>query len=400
MASIKVKFRPSTTPSREGTIYYQIIHERIVRQLHTTYKIHTNEWDAQKSVLIILPDSERRSLLLSIREHIKWDLRRFHRIIEEYSLSHNTFTSDDIIKEYTERQRQLSFFNFMESVIIKLRTYERHRTTETYTVALNSLRRFRNNHDILIDEFSSDLMEDYEAYLTNQGLIPNSRSFHMRILRAVYNRAVEKGITENRHPFRHVYTGVDKTPKRALDIKSLKKIKDANLSMSPKADFARDIFMLSFYFRGMSFIDMAYLTKKDLYNGYITYRRRKTGQQLSIKWTPQMQKIIDKYPKNETPYLLPLITSSKSSARNQYKTKQYLVNHWLKKVAEQIGLKISLTMYCSRHSWASIAKAKGIPLGVISDGLGHDNEHTTQIYLSTLDTNAVDKANALIMKLF
>ena len=97
---------------------------------------------------------------------------------------------------------------------------------------------------------------------------------------------------------------------------------------------------------------------------------------------------------------MPIITSPKSSARNQYRSKQYLVNHWLKKVAEKIGLKMTLTMYCSRHSWASIAKAKGIPLGVISDGLGHDNEHTTQIYLSTLDTNAVDKANALIMKLF
>ena len=294
MASIKVKFRPSADESREGTIYYQIIHERIVRQLYSNYKIHSTEWDAKKSALIILPNAERRALLLSIREHIKWDICRFQRIIEEFSLSQNTFTSDDLIREYTERHRQLSFFNFMESVIIKLRTHERHRTTETYTVALNSLRRFRGNKDILIDEFNSDMMEDYEAYLTNQGLIPNSRSFHMRILRAVYNRAVEKGITEDNHPFRHVYTGVDKTPKRALDIRSLKKINDVDLSMIPKADFARDIFLRSFYFRRMSFVDMAYLKKTDLSNGYATYRRRKTGQQLSIKWTPQIQKILDK----------------------------------------------------------------------------------------------------------
>lgn len=400
MASVKVKFRDSTSEGKEGRIYYQIIHDRIVRQYYSDYKIYGSEWDSKKSSLVILPVSERRSYLLSIRERIKWDLSRFQRIIEEFTVLSKLFTSDDIIKAYAERHQQLSFFNFMESVIIKLRTYEKHRTTETYTVALNSLRRFRNDHDILIDEFNSDIMEEYEAYLTNRGLIPNSRSFHMRILRAVYNRAVEKGLTEDRHPFRHVYTGVDKTAKRALDIKTLKKINEVDLSMQPSADFARDIFMLSFYFRGMSFVDMAYLKKSNLSNGYVTYRRRKTGQLLTIKWTAQMQKILDKYPKNDTPYLLPLITSVTAGPRNQYRTKQYLVNRGLKKVAEQIGLSIPLTMYCSRHSWASIAKAKGIPIGVISDGLGHDNEHTTQIYLSTLDTNAVDKANALIMKLF
>lgn len=169
--------------------------------------------------------------------------------------------------------------------------------------------------------------------------------------------------------------------------------------MFPKAAYARDMFMLSFYLRGMSFVDMAYLKKTDITNDNVTYRRRKTGQQLRIRWTVEMQAILNRYPDNKTEYLLPIITSPNATPLNQYRAKQFLINKELKKVAKAIGLDTSLTLYCSRHSWASAAKAMGIPLGVISDGLGHDSEHTTQIYLSTLDTSAVDKANDLIMKL-
>lgn len=399
MASIKVKFRPSTSPDREGKIYFQIIHDRKVRQLYSDYRIYSAEWASGKSIILISPHCERRSYLMSVREGIKWDVERFKRIIAEFSKDREDFTADEIVEEFLMRQHQQSFFRFMEGAIIRLREHGKLRTSETYTSALNSFRRFRADEDVILDSFNSDLMESYEAYLAGRGLIPNSISFHMRILRAVYNRAVEKGITEDKRPFRHVYTGVDKTTKRAMDLRTLKKIREIDLSMAPKAAYARDMFMLSFYLRGMSFVDMAYLRKSDLVNGQISYRRRKMGQRLTIKWTREMQDVLEKYPPNETDFLLPIITSVSATQHNQYRAKQYLINRELKTVAALIGIKIPLTLYCSRHSWASIAKSKGIPVGVISDGLGHDSELTTQIYLSTLDTSAVDRANAMILKL-
>mgnify|MGYP000420601345 CR=1 FL=1 len=125
----------------------------------------------------------------------------------------------------------------------------------------------RENKDVLLEDVGSDLMLMYEAYLRNKGLTKNSTSFYMRILRAVYNRAVEKDLTTNRNPFKHVYTGIDKTIKRAISLKAIKQIKNLDLSLQPSLDFARDMFLFSFYTRGMSFIDMAYLKKKDLSNG-------------------------------------------------------------------------------------------------------------------------------------
>ncbi len=158
------------------------------------------------------------------------------------------------------------------------------------------------------------------------------------------------------------------------------------------------MFLMSFYTRGMSFIDMAFLKKSDLKNGVLSYRRHKTGQLLSIQWTTEMQMLLDKYPENPTQYLFPIITTPNAQERYTYRKMGYVINSNLKKVARIIGIYIPLTMYVARHSWASIAKAKGVPLSVISEGMGHDNEATTQIYLTSLDTSVVDKANSLILK--
>lgn len=242
------------------------------------------------------------------------------------------------------------------------------------------------------------MMMAYEAYLRNRGVSPNTSSFYMRNLRAVYNRAVEKGLVEQKFPFRHVYTGVEKTVKRAIPLKAVRRIKEMDLTSNPALDFARDMFLFSFYTRGMSFVDMAYLRKKDLNNGILSYRRRKTGQRLSVKWEKRMQEIADKYDTERSAYLLPVIRpESGVEERKQYINTAHNVNRALKAIGEQLELSIPLTMYVARHAWASIAKSKNIPLSVISEGMGHESETTTRIYLASLDTIAVDKANSLII---
>lgn len=398
MASIKVKFRPSTVADHEGTIYYQIIHERKVRQLLSDYKVYPSEWDESRSMVTTTQKSERKSFILSIRERIRWDVERLTKIDRKLDANGLIYTADDVIDEFNRYANEYSVFNFMESIIAKLKQNGKVRTSETYKSTLNSFKKFRQDEDIMLDCLTSEIMEAYEAWHHKRGVAPNTISFYTRILRAVYNRAVEDDIIENRNPFRHVYTGVDKTVKRALPLVLIKKIKALDLSLNPSLDYARDMFLMSFYLRGMSFIDMAFLKKSDLKNGYVTYRRRKTGQQLIIEWTKEMQMILDKYPENITDYLLPIIRNSGTNERCTYRNMGYNINHNLKKIAKMVGVQIPLTLYVARHSWASAAKAKGIPLSVISEGMGHDCEATTQIYLASLDTSVVDRANSLILK--
>ena len=396
MTSIMVKFRPSTVEGKEGSIYFQIIHNRIVRQLNTDYKIFATEWDAQSESVMVT--GNRSNILLSIRERLEWDIARLEKVIRQLETERRRYTSDDVITAFHKMTKEASLFTFMHGVIAQLKQLGKIRTSETYTATLKSFMAFREDQDVPFDGISSDLMLLYEAYLKARGVRMNTISFYMRILRAVYNRAVEKGLTPQKNPFRHVYTGVDKTAKRAIPVKAIKALKELDLSMKPSLDFARDMFMFSFYTRGMSFVDMAYLRKSDLQNGILTYRRRKTGQELTIKWEKCMAEIVAKYHDNQTDYLLPII-KEKENERRQYDNALHLVNYRLKDLSKMLKLQRPLTMYVARHSWASAAKAKNVPLSVISEGMGHDSEATTQIYLASLETSVVDKANKMILGL-
>lgn len=380
MTSIKVKFRPSADAEREGAIYYQIIHDRKVRQCSTPYRAFPKEWQTR------------------FREETRRDVERLTRIVRRMESRGTVLSADDIVEEFKLYRSRYSLFRFMESVIMNLKECGKIRTAETYTATLQSFSRFCRGRDLMLDEITPDLIQAYEAYLRAGGAVPNTTSFYMRILRAVYNRAVESEAIEQRNPFRHVYTGTERTVKRAIPIAAISRIKNLELPQGSKMDFARDMFMLSFYLRGMSFVDMAFLRKKDRADNHVTYRRRKTGQRLDIAWTKEMQSIVEKYPPNPTQYLLPILTNPLSDERIAYRNRASCINRQLKTIARMTNIKIPLTLYCARHSWASAARTKGIPVSIISEGMGHDSEATTQIYLASLETSVIDRANALIIR--
>lgn len=399
MTSIKVKFRPSSAVDKEGRIYYQVIHKRVVRQLLTPHRVYGREWNMRESMPVMLTcDTARAEHIRAIRSKIRDDMYRLGSIVRKREHSGLDYSSDDIIEDFERISKEGSFLNYMQAQIAGMRRHSRVRTAETYTAAMRSFVRYLDGGDIMLDHMSSDLMQGYEAYLRSCGNVPNTISFYMRILRAVYNRAVEHGIIDDRSPFRHVYTGISKTIKRALPLKYIKKINALDLSAAPNMEFARDMFMMSFFLRGMSFVDMAFLRKSDLKYGYVSYRRRKTGKLLTIAWTKEMQRLLLKYPGNDTEYLLPIITKKGVSEYTYYRNIAGRINYNLKLIARMIGVQMPMTLYCARHSWASAAKAKGIPVSVISEGMGHDSESTTQIYLASLDNSIVDKANAMILK--
>lgn len=400
MASVKIKFRTSTVKGGQGTIFYQVIHNRVARQVKTGYRIYESEWNGNLSE-IVMPrfDETRKAYLSEIRGKVANDTRKFRRIMASLEHNGNPYTSDDVVSAFVSFNPQNSFFSFMEEVIANLIKLGKIRISETYTTSLNSFRRFRNDKDVPLDKIESDMMQAYEAWLKTNGVSPNSSSFYMRNLRAVYNRAVEKELMPQRFPFKHVYTGVDKTVKRAVPLKTIRRIKEMDLSLNPSADFARDMFLFSFYTRGMSLVDMAYLKKKDLANGILSYRRRKTGQQLLIRWEKPMQEIVDKYDTESSIYLLPIIKPhSKKDERTQYIYAGHNINRNLKSIGRNLGLSLPLTMYVARHSWASAARSKNVPLSIISEGMGHDSEATTRIYLASLDNMVIDRANSLILK--
>ena len=393
--SVRLKFRPSLKEGRVGTLRYQIIKDRKVHWIGTEYHILPDEWDSKSDKIVIpLLSSQRYALLCQIKANSDWELRRL------YALADKGLSAEQLIKEFlVQKTCATSVFEFMHRRAIHLAQIGKIRGSKACTQGLSRFMRFRNDVDLPFSQIDSAMMQCFEAQLKDEGLTKNTISFYMRQLRVCYNLAVEEEITVDRRPFKRVYTGVDKTVKRAISHSDVERIAKLDLSGQPVMDFARDMFMFSFLTRGMSFIDMAYLRKSDLQNGVLAYCRKKTGQRLEIGWEKPMQRIVDKYGiGNTTQYLLPIITKEDGTESTQCINKLQQINRHLGKIGRLLNLRIKLTTYVARHSWASAARDLQIPLQVISEGLGHEDIKTTQIYLADIKTATIDKANRQIIR--
>lgn len=397
MASLKVKFKPSTHEGEEGVLYYQIVHKRMVRMVSTAYHLASGEWDDQNGHVVttdVIPSREK--YLTGVRQRIQADIRRFHAMLRK--LAGEDYTVNELAYLFKKMSAASSLFAFFESVASAYREQGQERTRETYISTLNSLKRFRNQQDLDLTDVDVFFLFSYESWLRSEGLSHNTISFYLRRFRSVYNKAVEQGLIEQRYPFRKMKLNVEKTVKRAISVRYIRQLREMAYPEGSPRDFARDMFLFSFYTRGMSFVDMAYLRKTDLKEKVLAYRRKKTGQRLVIHWETCMEEIVDKYAQGRTsPFLLPVIEPDGGDARKQCHKVLTYINRHLKAVGKDLGLDIPLTMYVARHTWATTAHYEGIPLSVISEGLGHDSEKTTQIYLASMENEIIDKANRKVL---
>ena len=401
MASIKIKLRRSTVKGREGTLFYQIIHHRQVRQIYTEFHLRDEEWDCAYSSVIVSPviDSQRKQYLSALMESLKDGLTRLESIISNLNGKGVVYTADDIVTAYNTPIAVVGMVSFIRQLIVDMKKIGKRKTANRYEVSLKSLLRYTGGQEIAWPDFTSTFILGYEVFMTKRGLCRNSTSCYMRNLRSMVNRAIDQDYEVPRNPFKHVYMGVDKTVKRAVPLDTVCKIRDLDLTGYPSLDFARNVFMFAFYTRGMSFVDIAFLKKSDVSNGVIIYSRRKTRQLLQVRIEPATRKIIDSFGKNESTYLLPILSDEGEDVESQYVNAYNRVNRNIQKVGKMLGLETKLTLYVARHAWASIAHTNNVSISTISKAMGHDSESTTLIYLQSLDTMSVDKANSEIIRM-
>lgn len=303
----------------------------------------------------------------------------------------NTSTKSVELQQYTS-----GFIHYIDTIVHSLKQNGQARTAETYWAAALSLKKYIKEEDLAFENIDDKLLIAYENYLKEQGISLNTSSFYMRKLRAAYNRAVDEGLIADYRPFKKVYTGIARTEKRAITIEQMRRIKHLVLN-EPQLNLARNMFLFSFYTRGMSFIDMAYLSRKDLKDGLLIYRRKKTGQCIAIRWDNRIQELLERIGIGSGEYLLPIIRNKNGHERSQIRASQYEINCNLKTIAQKAGIRTNLTMYVARHTWASIALSLNVPVNIISQGMGHDSEKTTRIYLKTLDMSELDCASSRIL---
>lgn len=353
------------------------------------------------SMHIIIKTDNKNNMVLKIEIPENIILSKNDELVIRFTNTQNatctvhTLSNDlSIVSKSTVAKRHnTSLPSFVNQLRTQFLQQNKLRLAETYQSALNSFSLYINKVEILMEDIDSKMIEGYESYLKQKKLTLNTISFYMRILRAIYNRAVKSGVIADKKPFDHVFTTMTKTAKRAIPIQVIQKIAQAHIKNKNEA-LARDLFLFSFYTRGMSFVDIAYLKKTDLNNTYLIYKRKKTGQELKIAWRKEMQELVDRNSSKDGVHLLGILDeNSEKSLRFQYHYTQCIINTALKRLGKQLNLGTNLTMYVARHSWATIARQKNIPISVICDGMGHNSEKTTQIYLQSVDAEAIDRCN-------
>ena len=356
------------------------------------------QWDALRERAVV-PFAGLDGEIAVVQRQIDGDLCQFRAIIGDFEARRVEYGLPDVVGRFRSFGR-VTVFAFIEKQIACLRAGGRLGTARNYRRTLNSFAGFLNGADIPFSLLDEQLVSRYDDWLRRRRIVRNTVSFYMRVLRAVFNKAVREGIVSQSSPFRNVYTGVDRTRKRAVGEETVIRLRRLNLEHSPSLALARDIFIFSYCARGMAFVDIAFLRKQDIAGGAICYVRRKTGQRLTIRIEPCMGDIIERYaPVTRTSdYVFPLLNAEDPvRGFSQYQTALGYYNRRLKRLAELLGLEMPLSSYTSRHTWATTARNHNVPLSIISAGMGHASEKTTQIYLASLESSVVDQANRSII---
>ena len=244
MATVKVKFRASSVPGKEGTLYYHLIHQRSLRWISTDYHVFPDEWNDKKSVITVSNRNSRQAHLQLIQSQIDWEMKQMQRIIRDKDAEGIPYTIDDIAKEIQQLPPSQSVFAFFRHQIAKKEQMQRIGTKNNYANAANRFMEFRGNEDLTFSRMTSEMIEMYQAWLWNRGIGQNTVAFYLRTLRTLYNKAVEAGQAPPNDIFVHVQTANVRTAKRAITVKDIRKIEKLDLPRGSSLDKARDLFLL------------------------------------------------------------------------------------------------------------------------------------------------------------
>lgn len=400
MATVKLKFRPSTVQSAEGTLYFQVTHKRKVKWLSTGLYVFPHEWDANTATVLVPAAGKRNAVLTLVQSKVELALRQWKLVLNSMELNHNDFTVEELCDAFNRNPLPKTVFMFLQEQVVNKELMMRHGTARTYSNAYRRFKAFRNDVDLTFDQLTPGMIEHFEAWFIHRRLKQNSIRCYLRTLNTMFSKALEEGLLRNRNLFSRVHLSYVPTAKRAIGEKEMRIIAKLQLREGSTLALARDIFVFSYYMRGMSFVDIAYLRKTDLRNGMWTYSRMKTNQSLTVEWEEAQQRIIDRYTSKtkDSRYLFPVIKQEDGTEYEQCQRMQLNINRALKKIGERIGLKIPLTTYVARHTWASVARNVNVPVSVISVGMGHRSIKTTEVYLDSVDISRVNEANRMLIK--
>ena len=321
-----------------------------------------------------------------------------------------------------------NFLSYMDSVVHSLKSVSHFSAAHVCSSALHSFSCFleAKKRDKSVQRLDGYLLRAYESWLLGNNRAANTISTYIRSLRAVhYRMAAEYDFNPTPSIFKDVYTGVKSTGGRALARRTCSRllgvdgvlqsggIQQPGGTGQPDARLrvAADFFSLQFLFCGMPYVDLYHLRKTDLRGNVLTYRRHKTGVEISLAVPADALALLRRHADADpaSPYLISMNRGAYKSfhentpeaevANAIYCHSLRMYNVELHRLSAFLALGEKLSSYSPRHTWADIAFHNNVPVGLISRAMGHTSIPTTEFYLKPFESDEIGKANSKVIRL-
>lgn len=399
-----VKIILDTRRSKSNQTYpliLRFIHNRKSVSMPLGYSILQTDWDEEKC--FVLKSYKGISNISRLNNWIQKQRVNAMDIINKLQDTGEIerMSITEIKARIVHNRSEVTFFDFTDEIINELVSAKRFGYAQSVRSVLTLVKKYRKDKDFPFEEMTHKFLVSFENYCRGKGNTTNSIAVYMKTIKMVYNRAIKGGIVKREmYPFINYTIRLTKTRKRAIQGDVIRKIELLELPEGSRLWHSKNYFLFSFYTMGINFADMARLKVRSIVDGRIEYTRQKTKKEYSIKVTVPMQRILDLYirGKKSEDYIFPIVTRIGDPVLEfkDVAEKRRINNKKLKEIGKMIGMDTPLTSYVARHSWATIAKRKGVPVAAISEGMGHEDVKTTEIYLDSFEQDVLDGYNEMI----
>lgn len=295
---------------------------------------------------------------------------------------------------------------YTRSVVQEQRENGQWGTAHVYNSTHNAFAQFLDGEDITFEEVSPALLKKFEVYLRRRQCRWNTVATYMKVLKAVYNRAMENGMAPYApHLFKNVRVRACMGCKKALEAVDMKMVLQDAKSLPERiipavADKTKACFALMFLLRGIPFVDLVFLRKSDVCGNVLTYRRKKTERQIVVTLLPEAQALmrVMREDNDDSDYLFPFLHSPEGT-ENAYHEYQKALRKFNRRLAVWgNGMQLTLSTYTARHTWATMAYYCEVHPGVISEAMGHSSIAVTETYLKPFRNDRIDLANRKVVE--
>ncbi len=393
----KIRISLDTRRKRNDQTYpliFRLSHQGNSTSISTGKKLNLKYWD--KDGKQIKTSNRSKQNLVRLNNELQKKMLDFFSIIEELEESGiiDTLSLQELKSRILNKPKHECIFEFGKMLIEGLEKSGKIGTARVYEATLKVISRFAQKDEILFVEINYMFLLNLEQWYLSLENSLNGLSVYMRTLRAIYNKAVKAGLAKKKNnPFDHYKVKKGSNKKRAVSIETIKAIINFE-PLTKRMEWTKDLWIASFYLRGINLYDLYHLKEENIVDGRIEYIRSKTKKHFSIKITSPLQEILDKYlqMKRYKDYIFYFRTiEDEKKAYEQYVNYRAIYNKTLKKIGDLIGSEIPLSSYAVRHSFATIAKNSGVPISVISESLGHRSTEITEAYLKSFEHDVLDR---------